>query len=189
MIHFGCASSQATRSAYLSKKYREENPFHVLLNGIQSNDTTEIKRALSLGLNINGLYSVKLKDQYIELTPLHLAVYYKRPLAVKYLLKHGANPNYNKDIPYQYTPLHLAVRISSDTIVRYLLEAGADPNLQSEDGNTPLHIAVSSSQPDIQIIHLLIDYGADINKENKDQYTPVDLTIINKNFIILGKFF
>ncbi|KAL4748202.1 hypothetical protein BDW72DRAFT_180912 [Aspergillus terricola var. indicus] len=80
--------------------------------------------------------------------------------AIKYLLKHGADPNArNKQ---GKTPLCLAVTLGQLGgygqlgIARTLLEGGADPNIPAYCGWRPLSMAAH----DIQLVRLLLEHGA-----------------------------
>ena len=81
-------------------------------------------------------------------TPLHHAVRFRSPMAVKTLLEHGANPN-QACRRSGSTPLHRAVTSTGapDTagtqsaareIVEALLAAGADPSISNKSGKRPV---------------------------------------------------
>jgi tankyrase len=80
-------------------------------------------------------------------TPLHRAVRFRSPAAVKVLLESGADPN-AVDRKSRSSPLHRAVTNTGapatagkskqvKEIVRLLLEYGADPALGNKAGKTP----------------------------------------------------
>lgn len=79
-------------------------------------------------------------------TPLHRAVRFRSPSAVKELLKLGADPNAT-DKRTKSTPLHRAVTSTGApatagknedaiAIVRLLLSSGADPNKKNKNGRS-----------------------------------------------------
>ncbi|KGO77557.1 hypothetical protein PITC_059970 [Penicillium italicum] len=80
--------------------------------------------------------------------------------AIRYLLKHGADPNARND--QGKTPLCNAVSRGELgghrqlEITRILLEGGADPNIAATCGYTPL----AMSAHDTQLFELLIEHGA-----------------------------
>jgi ankyrin repeat protein len=75
--------------------------------------------------------------------------------AVKFLLQHGADPNFTSTGD---TALHAAVIANSPTCVKLLLDAGANPNQQDVDGCVAMY-RVSSDD----VLDLLLEYGADPN--------------------------
>ncbi|KIA75902.1 hypothetical protein HK57_00307 [Aspergillus ustus] len=77
---------------------------------------------------------------------------------LRYLLKHGANPDICNG--EGQSPLHIVLQggYRRNEIVRILLENGANPNLVDEDGNTPLGLAAGNAE----LVRLLLKHGADI---------------------------
>ncbi len=121
-------------------------------------------------------------------TALILAVEQNNPDLVRFLLRHGANPNLPIQIPaisYNYPinrlPLNIAVfdimsqqsQVRNDIeikkkieIIKLLSDAGANPNELSEYGNqTPLlHICLlNHNRYNIQVIELLLAVKADVH--------------------------
>ena len=66
-------------------------------------------------------------------TPLHYAVRNGNDVALRLLLKAGADPN-AKDSEYGSTPLHLAAALKANQSIRDLVAAGADPALTRVNG-------------------------------------------------------
>lgn len=94
----------------------------------------------------------------------------KSMVAVKYLIKNGANLGF-KDL-FGFTALHFACESGTTDVVRILLEKGANPNDQDDRGDSPLHISVRLELKKITI--LLLAYGADILLSNLQKQTPKD---------------
>ncbi len=53
---------------------------------------------------------------------------------VKYLIKHGADPNMQNK--YGCTALHYAVRYNFEEIIKYLIKYGANPYIKNNKGET-----------------------------------------------------
>tara|TARA_B100000029_G_scaffold180452_1_gene178131 strand:- start:425 stop:1183 length:759 start_codon:yes stop_codon:yes gene_type:complete len=68
-------------------------------------------------------------------TPLHYAVKFDNPNALKKLLSANANPN-AVEKNYGNTPLHFAATYGKKPFIKALLSAGADPTLKRKDGMT-----------------------------------------------------
>lgn len=68
-------------------------------------------------------------------TPLHYAVKFDNPTAMKKLLQSKADPN-AAETSYGNTPLHFAATFGTKNLIKELLQAGADPNLPRKDGLT-----------------------------------------------------
>ena len=107
-------------------------------------------------------------------TPLHMAVVYQRPTAVRKLLERGAqvNPRCQHMLPSSFitrgvTPLHIASALGDTEIATILISARAELERRTEPrdrlhiGDTPLHVAINAGQ--MHVLHGLISSGADIN--------------------------
>ncbi len=164
-------------------------------------DLDTLKEYFGEELDINAVE----KDQ--GLTPLHIAVEYGHANITKFLLEHGANPDYpaaKKNV--LLTPLHIATNRKHAYITKLLLEHGAKINSLNSYGGTPLYVSNSyetsklliehgaepnhKSQPllravnlgKLQIAQLLIEHGADINAPSgKHQRTPIEEAIYMEN--------
>ena len=109
-------------------------------------------------------------------TPLHVAADRGYLRIVKFLLKHGANPNMKND--YGNTPLHDAAAFGHREVVKLLLEHGADPNIKNNDGSTPLHHAAESGNS--KVVEVLLEHGADPNiQDDIDGWTPLHDAVAN----------
>ncbi|XP_005042744.1 PREDICTED: ankyrin repeat and SOCS box protein 3 [Ficedula albicollis] len=103
-------------------------------------------------------------------TPLFLAVEYKHPEVVKYLLQHGANVEGSHSWS-GWNPLHQASFQGSTEIMQMLLEKGARKDCWDDFGITPLFVAAQYGQ--LKSLQLLLSHGADVNCQAKDRATPL----------------
>ncbi|HEY1599937.1 MAG TPA: ankyrin repeat domain-containing protein [Pirellulales bacterium] len=96
-------------------------------------------------------------------TPLHRAVRFRSPAAVKELIAHGANVNI-LDKKSKSTPLHRAVTTTGAPatagksacaleIAKLLLASGADPRIKNKGGKTPLDYAKSAAMKAVLCKH------------------------------------
>jgi uncharacterized protein len=92
-------------------------------------------------------------------TPLHRAVRFRSPAAVKELIARGADINV-VDKKTRSTPLHRAVtstgapKTSGKTdcaieIIKLLLAHGADPHIKNKNGKTPIDYAKNREMKDV----------------------------------------
>ena len=110
-------------------------------------------------------------------SPLHLAVFARRPEAVRVLLERGADPNVlARHAQIRVRPLHTAAAFGGDAkIARILLEHGADPNAGTEErGFTALHSAAQGGNA--ELVRLLLAHGADRQVRTDDGRLAADLT-------------
>ncbi len=107
-------------------------------------------------------------------TPLHAAIYYNRPDALKALIEAGADQTIQNK--YGYTPLHFAIAYNKPDAIKALIEAKADLNIQ-KNGYTPLHSAIMHNKPDA--LKALIEARADQTIQDKDGYPPLHFAILN----------
>ncbi|PSN35018.1 hypothetical protein C0J52_09840 [Blattella germanica] len=110
-----------------------------------------------------------------RLTLLQHAVIKNNLDVVKYLLKHGADPN---SIVYQQLespPLIMATAFKCNDILKIFFElrkGNFEINVRDVKGNTALHFAVSNH--DLWQVVELLRHGADVNVRNVYNKTPFD---------------
>jgi uncharacterized protein len=106
-------------------------------------------------------------------TPLHLASFFGRDVAVELLLERGADVNAVSRNPMRVMPLHSAIAGRHATIARRLVEAGAEVNARQQDGFTPLHEAAQNK--DAELVEFLLARGANPDAKLDDGRTAADL--------------
>ncbi|XP_034943182.1 putative ankyrin repeat protein RF_0381 [Chelonus insularis] len=117
--------------------------------------------------------SIRQSKQLEGKTALYFAIEACNIPMIKFLLKHGADPNASCDI------LAGAVVRQNKEIIRILLDNGADVHLTSEEYLTPLHYCVSDLIPNFsdtarsEIIKMFLEKKADVNAETLDGRTPL----------------
>ena len=99
-------------------------------------------------------------------SPLMHAVLTGKPLAVKYLLRKGADVT----VPEKdgYTPMHGAGFQGRAEIARQLIDHGIDPWDVHKDGNTPLQRACwGTEERHAQTVQVFVDAGATAEQLSK----------------------
>jgi ankyrin repeat protein len=99
-------------------------------------------------------------------TPLHLAAFFGRPEAVRFLLDRGADVDAAGTGWMTGTALHPAASSRKSEVVAMLLDAGADPDARQSGGWTPLHAAAKNG--DLASVEALLAAGADPAVVNDD---------------------
>ncbi|HBE67481.1 MAG TPA: ankryin [Planctomycetaceae bacterium] len=100
---------------------------------------------------------------YVGDTPLLSAIAFDNLELVRFLLKHGADPNVR--VNDGYTCLLTASESDTEdsiTIVAELIQAGANIHTTGINGFTPLHMAAARGH--VEKARLLIDAGAGVNR-------------------------
>lgn len=92
-------------------------------------------------------------------TPLHLACFFARPLAVGVLLRFGADADAEARNPGRVTPLHSAAASRDAHTVSALLEGGPHVDARQAGGFTALHSAAMHGNE--AIARTLLEAGAD----------------------------
>lgn len=110
--------------------------------------------------------------QYLNHTPLHLAVCMGRTEAVKALLKNDSNPEACRDGGFNPGPLQDACLRGDIEIAQLLIAAGASVDRPDYEGLQPLHLAARHDYPDL--IQMLLEAGADPNMHaDRSHRTPI----------------
>ncbi|WP_423148175.1 ankyrin repeat domain-containing protein [Rubrolithibacter danxiaensis] len=144
----------------------------------------------------------------LQVSPLMLSCYYKKPEISKILLRFTGEPDIFEaaavgkfdtiaSLAYNhpelintfsvdgFTPLGLACFFEHEEVARYLLLKGADVNIPSSNGFNvyPLHSAVASNNADITKI--LLEAGAEVNVKQGGGVTPLHSAAQHGNIEIL----
>lgn len=99
-------------------------------------------------------------------TALHLAAFFGRPDAVRFLLDRGAAADAAGTGWMTGTALHSAASSRQPEAVAMLLDAGADPDARQSGGWTPLHAAAKNG--DLASVEALLAAGADPATVNEE---------------------
>ena len=147
-----------------------------LIAAIPSNDIDKIKKLLDKGTDINYVYKPR------NITALIYAIHKADDKTVEFLLRNGANPNYD---PLQgngmytaraLTPLLRCIFLEKTSTLKILLKNGADANFMPSHGMTPIKYAILVDNQ--ECLQILIDNKADINLLDKDNKTPLEFAIV-----------
>lgn len=99
---------------------------------------------------------------------------------VSYLLRKGANPNYQEFLnKYEPSVLMVASLRGYYDIAALLINKGANVNYQMWDGTTSLFLATRGNHK--KVVELLLKNGADINKETIAKTTALFEAVIQLN--------
>jgi ankyrin repeat protein len=134
-----------------------------IFDAARAGDTSQIEALYSLNRDTINSQDVN------GFTPLILATYRNQLATVKYLVRKGADIDYNS---VEGTALHAASYKGNLEIAEILVKAGADVNVQGGRNSSCLIYAVMSKNEDL--VKLLINSGADKNKEDDTGQTALD---------------
>ncbi len=167
LLHLAAASGNASLTRLLlahgaNPNIRNELGQRPLHGAALRNDTTVAFLLRAAGALVNAADD-------LGMTPLHYAVWEDAVLMVRWLLRHGADPNAEAA---DQSPLHDAVRQNNPRIVRLLLQGGARPNLRNAYGETPLHLAAQHNH--LELVRLLLQHGANPLAKDLRRKTPLD---------------
>ncbi|HPQ41475.1 MAG TPA: ankyrin repeat domain-containing protein, partial [bacterium] len=174
---FTGSASKALRNAEAQIcRQIEMNPRMALLCGespFEMTATPELKSALNIFDNamknaeapsirtylLDRVGRIRLNDSRMQVSAIYEAATREDDTLLKYLLKHGENPN---NLTGDSSPLFGAVVYSRTANVKTLLENGADPNLHDpKTGLTPMLRALHVGNA--EIIRCMIEHGGDIS--------------------------
>jgi uncharacterized protein len=108
-------------------------------------------------------------------TPLHLAAFFGKSDAARFLLNKGASVSARSTNPMANTPLHAAAAGNHAPLVKLLLDHGADANVRQHGGWVPLHSAAQNG--DLESARALIAAGADVSARADNNQKPLDLAL------------
>ncbi len=148
-----------------AKDANGSTPLHIAA-GTGSTPTVEL--LLSLGALIDSVNPAGR-------TPLHEAIWARKPQAALALIAKGADIRKSGD-GMGRTPLHLAALGDVDAVVGPLAAKGADLEKTDQQGLTPLICAVLWS-PGVAVVRALVDAGADISAKDPRGNSVLDLAI------------
>ena len=160
-----------------------------------SSNISSVRTLLELGAKVN----VEPPSSY---SSLEAAVLGNQLEIVEELLRHGADPNFQRAgntetivIRYASWIADVGVTLDDSTdILKTIFEHGADIHAQDRVGNQILHffapltrskLFTTSHESREQLIRYLIQKGADPNAQNHKQETPLSLAILKCNFIFV----
>lgn len=164
-------------SALMRARYRfDEGVIEAVISAVPSLDVFE---AAAFG-DLDRLTELLMFDPVLVtaysadgFTPLHLAAFFGRPDAVRFLLDRGAEVDAPGTGWMTGTPLHSAVSSRQPEAAALLLGAGADPDARQSGGWTPLHAAARNG--DLASVEALLGAGADPAAVNDDGASVRDL--------------
>ena len=135
-------------------------------------DEARVRHALDHGADVNE------RQQFNEMTPLHVAAMHDLPKIVGLLLSRGADIeaiSHGTAIEARNsggkTPLYLAAARASPETVALLLLRGASANAKTKSGDTPLHAAAMAGR--LASAERLIGAGAALSTTNKNGHPPL----------------
>lgn len=135
-----------------------------------------VQQHIKAGTDIN------LKDPMGGSSPLITAALYDQREIASYLIKAGANKNFqNND---GSTALHVAAFFCKPEMVKMLLAAGADKQIKNKYGDTPYQI-VAAPFSEVKAIYLqmkqmLEPIGVKIDMASIEQLRPVVASMLNQ---------
>ena len=153
-----CANVQTNVAGKPPGYYFETAEVAALVTAIANGKFDEADQALKAGADVNAVGAEGMSPLlWVMGTTLNLN-------KIEYLLKAGANPNY-QSAPWLISPMHLAAGGNRSDILELLLKHRGDPNLPGRRGQTLLMVAVMQFRD--KNVELLLRYGADISQTDE----------------------
>lgn len=140
------------------------------------NQLSTIDLCLRSGWHIDGPYGT------CGISPLIAATSFGEPTTVKYLLEHGANPNYAVDSK-RFFPLLAACERGNDEIIDVLLGRGASPNGQQRTKVNKTCLAIAIEKNNSALTAKLLQYGADPNNGGTIPGYPPLILALRRNLV------
>eukprot|EP01045_Picozoa_sp_COSAG04_P009220 COSAG04_NODE_529_length_13029_cov_3.203248_10_plen_752_part_00 len=164
----------------LLERLNRLDPVRGLVEAAKVGDQEELSRLIDSGCDINALTSAVIpvtKDESMDATALHVAVFYNQKAAARLLLGRGANPNLASS--RGTTSLMDAAMLGFSPILRLLLEAQADIDaLDQETGDTAFTNACFYGAS--SCVEVLMLAGCDKSLRTKAGKMGRDLAVQNK---------
>jgi ankyrin repeat protein len=149
------------------------NPDTPLTSAANQNQFEEIQALLARGDDPNGTDSHGW-------SALIWAARRGNILAVRTLLKGGANPDLHDSYRNSWTPLMHAIHKHQNKAALTLLDGGADPNVKAPDGGTALIMAAGDGN--FEMVRALLARGADPDAETSVGVTALAIAVAGGAF-------
>jgi ankyrin repeat protein/beta-lactamase regulating signal transducer with metallopeptidase domain len=145
--------------------YTDADPKWQMMRAVKAGDLAKVQEMLDHGTPVD----LELNNSGDN--GLMLAIAYRQLTVARFLLKHGANPNYQNHSGDN--PLRVSVGWNYEDNEKFreeLLEAGANPNLRDQAGTTPFIAACVYGDLNPKITQMMA-HGANINERDKSGHT------------------
>ncbi|HEY0256797.1 MAG TPA: ankyrin repeat domain-containing protein [Candidatus Methylacidiphilales bacterium] len=153
------------RNGVTEAPFSDPSPKWQMMRAVKAGDIPRIQQLLDQGVPVDlGLSDSKDSG-------LMVAIAYRQLEVARFLLKHGANPNYQNRAGA--TPLNITVGWlypENEKFREELLDAGANPNLPDKRGLTPFICACIYGDLDPKITQMLA-HGANINQRDHEGHS------------------
>jgi ankyrin repeat protein len=181
-----CAVSDKTHALFELKRmtagrYYTAPSQIMLITALGKGDLQAAQKAIDQGADINAIGNDGM-------TPLFWALGKQNLPGVRFLLKHGANPNQithwrdQAGLEQAASAPHLAAIMGSADFLRAVLDGGGDPNLVEDQrtNETPIYSAILHQRR--ANVDLLLQQGADINHRNLSGATPINYAVNTNHY-------
>lgn len=117
--------------------------------------------------------TIDLRDEQVNLTPLHAAIVGNHLEVSEFLISKGAS---HELVVQGMTPLILAAKYGRMELVEFLISKGADVNRRSESADSALCAAIKAGS--LESVGFLIKHGADVLQTCENNFPMVALARI-----------